>query len=189
MALPSEVFRERLREVRRLKGWTQQQLADVLTDAGLKLDATAVTRLERGTRGVALDEVVAIAAALGVSPLHLIVPLHNDELLNVDPQLSTDAVTARAWIRGQQPLRETDDDKWFYSQMPYNDWDSIEVGVAYRFESRQDYLAARAQLEHRRFRQMVTDGFLEASRGDRVGHVKDYDAATDTWIEHEEGQQ
>src|ERR1700690_832533 len=122
MALPSEVFRARLRELRRAKEGTQQQLADMLTDAGVKLDATAVTRLEGGTRGVALDEVVAIAAALGVSPLHMIVPLHNDDLLNVDPQFSTDAVTARAWMRGQQPLRKTDDDKWFYSQTPYNDW-------------------------------------------------------------------
>ena len=118
MPSPSEVFRARLREVRRLKGWTQQQLADALADAGVKLDASAITRLERGTRGLSLDDVLAIAAALGVSPLHLFVPLDNDEELNVAPSLTANALDVRAWVRGQRPLRETDDDRLFYAQTP-----------------------------------------------------------------------
>ena len=44
----------------------------------MNLDASAITRLERGTRGVMLDDVITISAALGVSPLHMIVPLEND---------------------------------------------------------------------------------------------------------------
>ena len=72
---PSEIFRARLREVRRRQGWTQQQIAEA---PGVNLDASAITRLERGTRGVMLDDVITISAALGVSPLHMIVPLEND---------------------------------------------------------------------------------------------------------------
>ena len=34
--------------------------------------------MERGTRGVTLDDAIAIAAALGVSPLHMFVPLDDN---------------------------------------------------------------------------------------------------------------
>ena len=159
MALPSEVFREQLRAVRRIKGWTQRQLEDALAELGVKLDATAITRMERGTRGVALDDVIAIAAALGVSPLHLIVPLGNgDTALDVAPDLNVGVADVRAWIRGQRPLRDTDDDGLFYTQTPDRDWDVIALNMGARFENREDFEATRARWERAMLRKLAADG-------------------------------
>jgi len=187
VASPSEVFRARLREVRRLKGWTQQQLADALAAAGVKLDASGITRMERGTRGVTLDDVIAIAAALGVSPLHMFVPLDNDEALNVAPGLTADTVNVRAWIRGQRPLRDTDDDRLFYAQTPDLDWDVIALGAGGRFESREDFEAARARWDRAILRQLATDGFADLTRVSRsTGEVTTYDRDTGEWVKREQ---
>ena len=158
MVFPSEVFREQLRTVRRFKGWTQQQLADALADVGVKLDATAITRLERGTRGVTLDDVIAIAAVLGVSPLHLFVPLGNgDSTLDIAPGLTAGAADVRAWIRGQLPLRVGDDDSLFYLQAPDRDWDVIALAAGSRFESREDFEATRAKWERAMLRRLAAE--------------------------------
>lgn len=69
-------FGESLRRIRETKGWSQRLLADVLEQAGLKLDPSAITRIERGAREVKLREAVAMASALGVDISRLI---HEDE--------------------------------------------------------------------------------------------------------------
>ena len=158
MALPSEVFRVRVREARRLKGWTQQQLAGALGALGVKLDATAITRLESGTRRVSLDDVIAIAAALGVSPLHLFVPLDNDLSLNVTPGLALPVLDVRMWVRGQRPLRETDDERLFYAQTPEGDWASIVAGASARFSDGEEFEAARARWERDTLRRLLEAG-------------------------------
>ena len=187
MASPSEVFRARLREVRRLKGWTQQQLADALASAGVKLDASGITRMERGTRGVTLDDVIAIAAALGVSPLHMLVPLENDEALNIAPGLTADTADVRAWIRGQRPLRDTDDDRLFYAQTPDHDWDVIALGAGGRFESREDFDAARARWDRAILRQLATDGIADLTRVSRsTGEVTKYERDSDEWVRQDQ---
>jgi 8-oxo-dGTP pyrophosphatase MutT (NUDIX family)/transcriptional regulator with XRE-family HTH domain len=155
---PSEVFREQLRTVRRYKGWTQQRLADELDTVGVKLDATAITRLERGTRGVTLDDVIAIAAVLGVSPLHLFVPLGNgDSTLDIAPGLTAGTADVRAWIRGQVPLRDGDDDSLFYTQAPDRDWDVIALAAGSRFKSREDFEATRAKWERAMLRRLAAE--------------------------------
>jgi 8-oxo-dGTP pyrophosphatase MutT (NUDIX family)/transcriptional regulator with XRE-family HTH domain len=163
VALPSEVFRVRLREVRRLKGWTQQQLADALVAAGVKLDASAVTRLERGTRGLSLDDVIAIAAVLGVSPLHMVVPLNGATSLDVTPEIAAEPAAVRAWMRGQLPLRDTDDERLFYTQTPENDFDTIAPATLGRFESRADFEAARAAWERELLRALAAGGIVSMS--------------------------
>lgn len=60
-------FGERVREARDKLEWSQRKLAEALEGFDLKLDPSAVTRIERGTREVKLREATAIAAALGVS--------------------------------------------------------------------------------------------------------------------------
>lgn len=55
-------FGKRVRELRLLKGLSQEDLAE-LSD----LDRTYISSLERGKRNVGLKNVAAIATALGVS--------------------------------------------------------------------------------------------------------------------------
>lgn len=55
-------FGARVREVRLSNKWTQRQLAEALG-----VDASAVSRIEQGTRAVRLAEAAAIADALGAN--------------------------------------------------------------------------------------------------------------------------
>jgi transcriptional regulator with XRE-family HTH domain len=55
-------FGDRVRELRLLRGWTQEQLAEA---AGLH--RTYVTAVERGQRNVSLDAIASIARGLGVA--------------------------------------------------------------------------------------------------------------------------
>lgn len=62
---PEHVFARRTRELRDRLGISQVQLATTLAARGVRIDPTSITRLERGTRGIRLNEAVAIARAFG----------------------------------------------------------------------------------------------------------------------------
>lgn len=60
-------FAEAMRNERSKKGWSQRKLAEELeTASGLKLDPSAMTRMENGQREMKLNEAVAIARVLGI---------------------------------------------------------------------------------------------------------------------------
>lgn len=68
-----KTFGVRVRKARDDRKWSQRKLAEELDRLGVKLDPSAVTRIERGTREVKLREAAAIAAALAV-PLEDLAP-------------------------------------------------------------------------------------------------------------------
>jgi transcriptional regulator with XRE-family HTH domain len=60
-------FGKAVRDVRRTRGWTQEQLRRRLLDGyGIDLSKTAMARLELGQRPIRLNEVHAIAQLLGI---------------------------------------------------------------------------------------------------------------------------
>lgn len=61
----SQRFGDLVREKREQKQWSQRRLAELLEEAGVRLDPSAITRIERGTRDVKLSEANAIASVLG----------------------------------------------------------------------------------------------------------------------------
>ncbi|MEU8838057.1 helix-turn-helix transcriptional regulator [Streptomyces roseus] len=62
---------ERLRTSR---GFAQRELAARVTELGHPMTNTMLSRIERTRRRCDVDDLVAIAAALGVSPLALLQP-------------------------------------------------------------------------------------------------------------------
>jgi hypothetical protein len=60
-----------IERVRTARGYAQRQLADRATALGRPMTITTVSRIERRRRRCDVDDLVAIAAALGVSPLAL----------------------------------------------------------------------------------------------------------------------
>lgn len=62
---------KRLRAERNLR---LRALAGRLADTGRPLTHTALDKIERGTRRVDVDDLMALAVALGVSPLRLLMP-------------------------------------------------------------------------------------------------------------------
>lgn len=71
-----KTFGVRVKNARDGRKWSQRKLAEELDKLGVKLDPSAVTRIERGSREVKLREAAAIAAALAV-PLQDLAPPPN----------------------------------------------------------------------------------------------------------------
>src|SRR5438128_1706924 len=83
---PSQAFGQRLRDARRTapRQLSQAELSKRLGDLGVPVSRQTLIEIEKGNRRVTLDEALAIAAAVGVAPVHLMVPFEDDEVLNPD---------------------------------------------------------------------------------------------------------
>jgi hypothetical protein len=82
---------------------------------------------------VPLEDVLALSFALGVSPLHMVVPFDPDKRVVVasnagegqwKPGMTTDVI--RQWLRGEEPL-PGQDEQVFFSEVP-----SAEIRRLYR---------------------------------------------------------
>ncbi|MFE9793511.1 hypothetical protein ACFYRL_17435 [Streptomyces goshikiensis] len=101
---PVATVARRVREVRKRRDLTAEQLAQRLQAVGLPWERGTVVKLEAGYRqNVGVAEVFALAVALDMSPLHLLVPLDN-RACQVTPNRTESANTVRAWVRGEEPL-------------------------------------------------------------------------------------
>jgi transcriptional regulator with XRE-family HTH domain len=102
LSTPEDAVARGIREARRRRGWTQQNLADRLAAIGYPLDRSTLAKLEttKKARGISLNDALAIAAALGIAPVHLLTGL-GDEAIALGEKLSAPAWHVRAWIRGR----------------------------------------------------------------------------------------
>jgi transcriptional regulator with XRE-family HTH domain len=124
---PSDVVAARVREVRTRHGLTTAQLAARCAALGAPgLTAQALYKLEgqrdpakRRPRPVTVDELLVLALALDVAPVHLLVPTGYDEDYRITGAVSTRAASARAWIRGVLQLQLPGQDaRVYYSEVP-----------------------------------------------------------------------
>jgi transcriptional regulator with XRE-family HTH domain len=127
---PSDVVAARVRQVRIRRGLTVAELAERCKAIGApKLTAQALYKLEgqrqredRRPRPVTVDELLALALALNVAPVHLLVPVDGPE----EPYQITETVAAvsrfaaRGWIRGIGPL--SGDRREFDTEVPENEY-------------------------------------------------------------------
>lgn len=107
---PRQVFGRRVREARKRRGLRQQDVADRLRDLGHPIDRSTIAKIERGQSraDASISDVLAFAAALGVAPVHLIVPTDDEGKVAVTPKRELDVAEARRWIRGYMPADDAD---------------------------------------------------------------------------------
>lgn len=91
---------------------TTRTLANGLAEQGVPMSGSGITDIERGRRGVSVDQLTALAAALGVSPLALLTPIPDgDDPAAAEVILSgtsyETADTMYLWLKGERSL--TDD--------------------------------------------------------------------------------
>ncbi|WP_345181439.1 helix-turn-helix transcriptional regulator [Streptomyces lavendulae] len=95
---------ERVRKARHLK---QKDVSDALGAIGRATLTTVVSKIERGERRIDVDDVVAIALALNVSPLTLLMPDEaDDQPVKLTDGWEVSSRTAWAWALGREPAMD-----------------------------------------------------------------------------------
>jgi hypothetical protein len=93
-----DVFNANLEALLQARGLDHRDLLDLLEKADYTPDTPAT---------VLLNDAIAMAAVLGVSPAQLLVP-PDGEAVGVTPALASDRAHVTLWLKGLQPLRDED---------------------------------------------------------------------------------
>jgi len=93
-----EVVAEQVKVRRQQLGWNQGELSEALAGHGMNIDRSGVVRLEAGRRGIRVEDLLALAAALQTTPTDLLAPMHSRTVSVGDSQLT--AAQLVSWCHG-----------------------------------------------------------------------------------------
>jgi transcriptional regulator with XRE-family HTH domain len=148
---PGQVLARRVREARERRNWRQQDLAKRVEELGFRMHPITVSKIEQGGKraeNASVAEVFALAAALDCSPLFLLTPTTDDELVAVTPAHTVSASAARAWIRGAPVLPDTDY-RWFSAEMPESELREMQEQARRRLDPLTQALLMSEEKEER----------------------------------------
>lgn len=111
-----DVFNRRVDAILAARGLEHRDLLESLEKAGYTPDSPA---------SVLLNDAVAIAAVLGVSPIHLLIP-DEEGPIGVTPGIAAVRRDLELWIRGLKPLR-AEDEVLFHLEASNDDLDAEKV--------------------------------------------------------------
>jgi transcriptional regulator with XRE-family HTH domain len=123
---------ENVKRLREGLGWSLARLSQQLGDIGRPILSTGLHRLEQGRRRIDADDLVALAAALDVSPITLLMPFTANGTVELTDSLEAEALVAWDWMRAARPLVLPADDR------------EESVHQAVRFQMRALPMGARA---------------------------------------------
>jgi hypothetical protein len=116
-----------VKDARTRHGWRREDLADKCAALGAPhLTAPLIYDIESGRRNrdtgkrrrqVSADDVLVLALALDVAPVHLMIPLDDDAQVALTDTISEPAQLVRSWVRGPHAFAGTDR-RMFYSYVP-----------------------------------------------------------------------
>jgi transcriptional regulator with XRE-family HTH domain len=102
---PVKTIAQRVSEVRRRRGFTQDELAAALQKEGVPWARSTVAKLESNRRdNVSVIELLALAYCLGCSPTHLVVPPEGASRYQITPKKEVSVIAARRFVRGVEDL-------------------------------------------------------------------------------------
>ena len=111
-----DVFNRRVDAILAARGLEHRDLLEELEKAGYTPESPA---------SVLLNDAFAIAAVLGVSPIHVLVP-DEEEPISVTPEIAAARRDLDLWIRGLKPLRPQDE-VLFHLEASNDDLDAEHV--------------------------------------------------------------
>jgi transcriptional regulator with XRE-family HTH domain len=102
---------DNVRALRKTRGVTLEALSARLTELGRPIPIASLSKLEKRARRVDVDDLIALAIALDVSPVRLLLPGEPAEDRKVDlvPNERSDWQAAWRWATGDQPLLATEE--------------------------------------------------------------------------------
>lgn len=139
-----------------------------MTKVGISWDRSVVTALEIGRRqAVNVEELLALAYVLGVAPVHLLVPIDDDEApYRIVPTSGVSAGHARHWIVGLWPLPSTDR-RMYFAERPEHELVPPHADVDPRATRVYDLMRIDEELERRGLGDLRSEAAPEADDGER----------------------
>lgn len=96
---------ENVRALRTERGLDLADVAEGMAELGRPLSLNGVSKIERGKRGIDVDDLVALALALDVSPLRLLLtPGAGEDQVALTAKIGTSERRAWEWATGEIPL-------------------------------------------------------------------------------------
>jgi hypothetical protein len=99
----------------------------MLTSSGVPMSKTALLGIERGKRGLSLDEALAITAQLNAVFAHMLTPPEG-AFVQIDDKYGADAVGFREFLRHGFPWSL---DEVPYEALPDHEKEKFELRIAY----------------------------------------------------------
>jgi transcriptional regulator with XRE-family HTH domain len=95
-----------LAEIRKARHMEQAEVADRMNKLGRPMSAPVVSKTENHDRRIDVDDLVAFAVALGVTPNRLLLPgsVRDDDPVELLPEVRVSAMAAWKWATGDEPL-------------------------------------------------------------------------------------
>lgn len=94
-----------LTEFRRLRGMTKAELSRQLAARGRPMSLDVLTKLEQGKRAIDVDDLLALAVVLEVSPVRLLLSgSAGEQVLDLTPGDAVTEAEAWSWAQGEVPL-------------------------------------------------------------------------------------
>jgi transcriptional regulator with XRE-family HTH domain len=117
-----------VRRFREERGLAYAELSRQLHDMGREIPPLGLRRIESGDRKVDVDDLIAIALALGVSPLALLLQTEASSLVAEGEQYPADRIWS--WARGSQSLSKDNAIRFMRDSNPLFDWTGAEERLA-----------------------------------------------------------
>lgn len=102
---------ENLRRIRTARGLSTSRLSKLLAFIGRPIQPTGITKIEKRERKVDVDDLVALAAALGVNPSALLLPHTTKGNTTITGVGTVPADIAWRWADGEGPIRVVAEDE------------------------------------------------------------------------------
>jgi 8-oxo-dGTP diphosphatase len=95
-----------LEELRRHRRLTQADLSGLLKRLGRPMSPETLSKMERPSRRIDVDDLVALAVALDTTPNRLLLPgnVSGEELVELTPEVRVSALDAWKWATGDETL-------------------------------------------------------------------------------------
>lgn len=126
---------------------TVRDLSARMTELGLPLLPSGITKVEQGQRRVDVDELVALAVALGVNPSRLLLPPDSlDDDVALTPTRSVPGWAAWQWADAFAPLPEHSEDDGYNTEEEIEDFQLHSRPAQVRREQRHPLMLAANNL-------------------------------------------
>jgi transcriptional regulator with XRE-family HTH domain len=133
--------------LRTKRGISQQDLSKRLGEVGRPMLPSALSKIESRERGVDVDDLVALAVALGVNPSRLLLPFAAwEEDVQITPEVSAPAWAAWQWADGFAPLPSLSKDEGYNADTEVEDFELHARPAGARRELRHPLMRAARDL-------------------------------------------